>query len=127
MSYDITDEDLNNMFKDIRNCVDVRVAVDRRTAQPRGFAHCDFVDIESAAKAKESLNGLRIKGRAIRCDFSSHLPGKGIKSLAMDPTRTDFEHEPRLRKVHSFSGKETPSTETRSNETTPDQTPSTTQ
>lgn len=29
LSFDVTDDDLNNLFKDIENCVDVRVAMDR--------------------------------------------------------------------------------------------------
>lgn len=29
LSFDVTDDDLNNLFKEIENCVDVRVAMDR--------------------------------------------------------------------------------------------------
>lgn len=29
LSFDVTDEDLNVLFKDVENCVDVRVAMDR--------------------------------------------------------------------------------------------------
>ena len=70
LSFNTTDEDLNELFKDIAGCVDVRVAMDRRTGQPRGFVHADFSDVESAVKAKEKLLGTQLYGRQIRIDFS---------------------------------------------------------
>jgi nucleolin len=66
----MSDADLNKLFRDIRNVIDVRVAIDRRTGQPRGFAHADFVDVESAAKGMETLKGQEIYGRRLRVDFS---------------------------------------------------------
>ncbi|KAK4987894.1 hypothetical protein LTR28_001805, partial [Elasticomyces elasticus] len=44
MSFQMSDKDLNDLFREIRNVLDVRVAIDRRTGQPRGFAHADFID-----------------------------------------------------------------------------------
>jgi nucleolin len=70
MSFEMSDKDLNDLFRDIRNVMDVRVAIDRRTGQPRGFAHADFIDVASATKAKEVLEGKEIYGRALRVDFS---------------------------------------------------------
>jgi len=70
MSFEMSDKDLNDLFRDVRNVVDVRVAIDRRTGQPRGFAHADFVDVQSATKAQEELNGKIVYGRALRIDYS---------------------------------------------------------
>ncbi|KAK6338191.1 hypothetical protein TWF730_002266 [Orbilia blumenaviensis] len=74
LSFDITDKDLNELFNGIRNCTDVRVAIDRRTGQPRGFAHADFVDIASAEAAKAQLESKSIYGRQIRIDFTKTSP-----------------------------------------------------
>lgn len=71
MSFEMSDKDLNDLFRDIENVVDVRVAIDRRTGQPKGFAHADFTDIESATKAIEKLNGKNLYGRLLRVNFSS--------------------------------------------------------
>lgn len=71
MSFEMSDKDLNDLFRDIRNVMDVRVAIDRRTGQPRGFAHADFIDIASATRAKETLQEKVIYGRQLRIDFSS--------------------------------------------------------
>ncbi|KAF3210978.1 hypothetical protein TWF106_010372 [Orbilia oligospora] len=74
LSFDITDKDLNELFAGVRNCTDVRVAIDRRTGQPRGFAHADFVDIASAEAAKSQLETKSIYGRQIRIDFTKTSP-----------------------------------------------------
>lgn len=71
LSFEMSDKDLNDLFREIRNVTDVRVAIDRRTGQPRGFAHADFIDIESATRAKEALTGKSVYGRELRVDFSS--------------------------------------------------------
>ena len=70
MSFEMSDQDLNNLFKDIENVVDVRVAIDRRTGQPKGFAHADFTDIVSATKAMETLNNKLLYGRGLRVNYS---------------------------------------------------------
>ena len=70
MSFDMSDRDLNDLFRSIKNVIDVRVAIDRRTGQPRGFAHADFTDVESAANAVELLRNKEVCGRQLRVDFS---------------------------------------------------------
>ncbi|KAL5113311.1 hypothetical protein ACEQ8H_008824 [Pleosporales sp. CAS-2024a] len=71
MSFEMSDKDLNELFRNIRNVRDVRVAIDRRTGQPRGFAHADFIDVESATQAKQVLESKTIYGRQLRVDFST--------------------------------------------------------
>ena len=71
MAFDMSDRDLNNLFREIKNVIDVRVAIDRRTGQPRGFAHADFVDVASAEKAMEVLKDKEVCGRTLRVDYST--------------------------------------------------------
>ncbi|KAL8661077.1 MAG: hypothetical protein Q9202_005949 [Teloschistes flavicans] len=70
MAFDMSDRELNQLFREVRNVVDVRVAIDRRTGQPRGFAHADFTDIESAKEAMMALSGREVNGRQLRVDYS---------------------------------------------------------
>lgn len=70
MSFEMTDRDLNNLFRGIRNVIDVRVAIDRRTGQPRGFAHADFIDVKSAMEAMKVLAEKETYGRKLRVDYS---------------------------------------------------------
>lgn len=69
--YETTDAELNRIFQDLESVRDVRVAVDRTTGWPRGFAHADFADIEAATKAKEALANITLSGRQLRVDFAT--------------------------------------------------------
>lgn len=71
MAFDMSDKDLNNLFREVKNVTDVRVAIDRRTGQPRGFAHADFSDVSSAEDAMRMLQDKEVCGRTLRVDFST--------------------------------------------------------
>jgi RNA recognition motif-containing protein len=73
--YEATDAELNKMFRELQNVEDVRVAVDRVTGWPRGFAHADFADVESAKRALEKLSGFELNGRPLRVDYAQGLGG----------------------------------------------------
>ncbi|KAJ4420059.1 hypothetical protein N0V82_004631 [Gnomoniopsis sp. IMI 355080] len=77
--YETTDAELNRIFRELENVTDVRVAVDRTTGWPRGFAHADFADVEACAAAKEKLAGMTIGGRELRLDFATTATSKGRK------------------------------------------------
>jgi nucleolin len=91
MSYDMTDRELNALFRPLRGIKDVRVAIDRRTGQPRGFAHADFTDVESAVRAKEKLNGHLVNGRPLKIDFARSFaprnqePSAGVDTSDLPP------------------------------------------
>ncbi|OAX80411.1 hypothetical protein ACJ72_05254 [Emergomyces africanus] len=70
LSFEMTDRELNDLFKDIPSVDDVRVSVDKRTGKPRGFAHADFLDVESAKAAMEILKEKAPYGRPLRLDYS---------------------------------------------------------
>lgn len=87
--FEMSDTDLNKLFRDIKNVVDVRVAIDRRTGQPRGFAHADFLDIESASSGKEALHGKELYGRRLRVDFSASDKDKPARRGRSEQTEQD--------------------------------------
>lgn len=70
LPFDITDTALYDMFRDIDNLIDVRVAIDRRTGQLRGYAHAEFLDVESAKKAREILSLKAPHGKKLHVTFS---------------------------------------------------------
>jgi RNA recognition motif-containing protein len=80
--FEMTDRELNDIFKEMYNLIDVRVAVDRRTGQPRGFCHAEFVDVDSAKAAFEKLTQLAPYGRKLRLDYSQSAPGRLQRYLA---------------------------------------------
>lgn len=94
--FEMSDADLNKLFRDIKNVIDVRVAIDRRSGQPRGFAHADFLDIQSAVQARDILNGKKLYGRALRVDYSGSArdsrrerPGYGSSRSASGDAESD--------------------------------------
>lgn len=94
-----------DLFRQIKNVLDVRVAIDRRSGQPRGFAHADFIDVESATKAKEILEQKAVYGRQLRVNYSGQSPSdarprddrpRGDRSRDDRPRRDNYrENRPR--------------------------------
>lgn len=70
LSFQMTDKDLSDLFRECRNVLDIRIAIDRRSGQPRGFAHADFITTEDAQKAKAMLEKKQVYGRYLRLDFA---------------------------------------------------------
>lgn len=80
LAFEMSDADLHKLFREVRNVLDVRVAVDRRTGQPRGFAHADFLDVASAEEALKALQGREVFGRQLRIDYSGVRPDHGSRN-----------------------------------------------
>lgn len=70
LPYETTDADLNEMFREMEGLKAVRVAVDRSTGWPRGFAHADFETVEQAKAAFEALIDRQIGDRTLRIDYA---------------------------------------------------------
>ncbi|KAK4240619.1 hypothetical protein C8A03DRAFT_31214 [Achaetomium macrosporum] len=68
--YETTDAELNRLFRGIDNITDVRVAVDRSTGWPRGFAHVDFGSVEACIAAKKKLEGAMLGDRELKLDYA---------------------------------------------------------
>lgn len=86
LAYDLSDRELNDLFKSVRNVIEVRVAVDRQTGNPRGFAHADFLDVASAQAAFEILAGKAPHGRRLKIDYSQGSKRTNRRSAESDGT-----------------------------------------
>jgi RNA recognition motif-containing protein len=69
--FEMSDKDFHDLFQNLKNITGARVAIDRRTGQPRGFAHADFTDIQSATEALEHLRQQVRYGRRLKLDYST--------------------------------------------------------
>lgn len=89
--YETTDAELNRLFHGLGNLRDVRVAVDRTTGWPRGFAHADFASVEAAVAAKKMLEGAKLNERLLRVDFAQGYTrggrGSGDRNASRDSSR----------------------------------------
>jgi len=83
--------------------LDVRVAIDRRSGQPRGFAHADFTDVESAVTAKEALEQKSVYGRQLKVDYSGQAKEGGDR-----PERRERSDRPERRERFDRSERREP-------------------
>ncbi|KAL1993293.1 hypothetical protein VTN49DRAFT_3242 [Thermomyces lanuginosus] len=70
LPFDMSDRELNELFRSVHNVIDVRVAVERKTGQFLGFVHADFLDVPSAQAAYEFLSSRTPHGRRLRLDYA---------------------------------------------------------
>jgi len=66
MSYDTTSSDLETLFSEIGEVVEIFVPTDRATGRPRGFAFVEFTEKTAAASAIEKFDGHELQGRNLR-------------------------------------------------------------
>src|SRR5215469_11630802 len=65
LSFNITENDLQDMFAAHGTVVEANLMMDRATGRPRGFAFVTMSTDEEAQKAVEALNGRSVDGRAL--------------------------------------------------------------
>jgi RNA recognition motif-containing protein len=66
VSYQVTEEDLKNLFAQAGVTLDsVNVVRDRFSGEPRGFAFVEIGDDQAAQKAIQACNGKDLLGRTV--------------------------------------------------------------
>src|SRR6476660_1888333 len=65
LSFDITENDLQDAFAAHGTVVEANLMVDRATGRPRGFGFVTMGSPEEAQKAIEALNGAQLDGRSL--------------------------------------------------------------
>ena len=65
LSYNISDEDLRQLFADYGEITSAKVIMDRETGRSRGFGVVELSDDELAKKAIEELNQASYDGKVI--------------------------------------------------------------
>ncbi len=65
LSYDTTEEDLQEAFASHGNVVSAKIITDRYTGQSKGFAFVEMESREEGSAAQEALDGTELHGRSI--------------------------------------------------------------
>ena len=66
LGFDVTSQELQDLFTAVGPCESVTVLTDRATGQSRGFGFVEMTSNSDAQKALQQLDGKEIKGRAIK-------------------------------------------------------------
>ena len=84
LSFDTTQDKLQELFEAHGQVVKVDVVTDRYTGRPRGFAFVEMMNDEGANAAIAALNGQEVDGRALKV-----APAKPRESRGSDRGRRD--------------------------------------
>ena len=70
LSFNVTDEDLNEYFAEYGEVSSAKVILDKFTQKSRGFAFVEMADDEAAKKAIAELDGASVDGRTINVSIA---------------------------------------------------------
>ena len=80
LSFNITENDLQDAFAAHGTVVEANLMMDRSTGRPRGFGFVTMSTPEEAQKAIEAMNGKELAGRALTVNIArprEERPGGG--------------------------------------------------
>ena len=81
LSFNITENDLEDAFAAHGTVVETNLMMDRATGRPRGFAFVTMGSPEEAQKAIDAMNGKELGGRALTVNIArpreERAPGGG--------------------------------------------------
>ena len=66
LSRNVTEEDLQEAFKDFGEVASVKMIKDRYSGESRGFGFVEMPDKAAARSAIDGLNGKELKGQALK-------------------------------------------------------------
>ena len=70
LSFQLTDMELEDLFRQHGSVTSAKVVVDRRTGRSRGYGFVEMDSESTAQQAMEALNGSDVKGRPINVSFA---------------------------------------------------------
>src|SRR5512133_2636218 len=70
LSFDLTENDLQDAFAAFGTVVEANLMMDRTTGRPRGFGFVTMSTPEEAEKAIQGLNGKELGGRALTVNIA---------------------------------------------------------
>lgn len=77
MSYDTTEEGLEQLFSNYGQVDEVAVITDRDTGRPRGFAFVTMANDDEARQAIEALNNTEFEGRTLNVNEARPREDRG--------------------------------------------------
>jgi RNA recognition motif-containing protein len=91
LSFGTTDQELEQAFSEYGELASAAVVKDRDTDRSRGFGFVEFAQEADAQKAKESMNGKELDGRALKVD-EARAPKERNRSSGSYNGRSRFSY-----------------------------------
>ena len=104
LDFQVTEDDLKEMFKDIAEASSVVLAVERESKRSKGFAFVEMDSDEGAKKAIDQLNNKVVNGRPMKVSFDRGKGG-GDRREGGSERRTP-EHLPPIQRMQLFKRKQ---------------------
>jgi len=105
--YDVTEEQLIEVFNEVGPVVQFRLVVDRDTGRAKGYGFCEYPDQETASSAVRNLNNYEVNGRQIRVDYAEMdsiggtVGGTSTNSTTKSSSRLQQQsQQPNLQSLH---------------------------
>ena len=77
LTYQMTDQELHDLFAEAGNVTSAQVVTDRYTSQSRGFGFVEMASEDEAQQAIAAINGRNVGGRALVVNESRPREGGG--------------------------------------------------
>ncbi len=77
LTYQMTDQELHDLFAEAGNVASAQVVTDRYTSQSRGFGFVEMATEDEAQQAIAAINGRNVGGRALVVNESRPREGGG--------------------------------------------------
>ncbi|RKP15231.1 hypothetical protein BJ684DRAFT_7317 [Piptocephalis cylindrospora] len=83
--YDVTEEQLTEIFQEVGPVKHIRLVFDRETGKPKGYGFIEYLDSDTASSAVRNLQGYEMGGRDLRVDFADNDPALMDRSFHSGP------------------------------------------
>jgi len=77
LSYEITDDELHQVFSQCGQVLSAKVVKDRDSGQSKGFGFVEMPNDDEATHAVDRMNGFDLKGRALVVDMAREPEKRG--------------------------------------------------
>lgn len=103
LDFEVTNEQLRELFEEVGPCVSVVVAADRETKRSKGFAFIEMEQDEDAKKAIDTLNNRALNGRPMKvCEDRGKNAGSGAPAGDGAEGGRRFEPLPSIQRMQLF-------------------------
>lgn len=104
LDFEITNDQLRDMFQEVGSCLSVVIATDRETKRSKGFAFVEMESDDAAKKAIDGLNNKVVNGRPMKvCEDRGKTGGApGAPGEAGAEGGRRFEPLPSIQRMQLF-------------------------